>query len=247
VGEERRWREAVPLIRLHIIVEGQTEETFANDVLAPDLGEAGLFVDAHSITTGRRHGRLFRGGLVRYEHLANDLSLWMKQDQHPDSWFTTMVDLYGLPAGFPDRDALPDNLTAAQRTARLEQALAEDIGRRLNGLPVSRRFVPYIQLHEFEALLFSEPAAFLEAFPGQQMLADKLSAIRLQFDSPEDINDGPETAPSKRILGLAPDYEKPVAGLLIAKRIGLARIRQECAHFNDWITRLLALAPTGGP
>ena len=66
------------------LVEGQTEEGFVNRILAPELGMYGVFADAHRITTGRRHGRAFRGGLVRYDHLANDLLLWMKQDQNQD-------------------------------------------------------------------------------------------------------------------------------------------------------------------
>ena len=107
---------------------------------------------------------------------------------------------------------------------------------------MSRRLIPYIQLHEFEGLLFSEPTGFLEAFPGGQSLVDRLTAIRMQFSSPEDIDDGAATAPSKRILDIAPEYEKPVAGILIAQRIGLAVIRRECRHFDDWVARLLALA-----
>jgi hypothetical protein len=108
-------------------------------------------------------------------------------------------------------------------------------------LPVSSRFVPYIQLHEFEALLFSEPTGFLEAFPDEQKAVSQLVQVRAQFPSPEEINDGVNTAPSKRILNALPDFQKPVAGLLTARRIGLAAIRRECRHFDEWITRLLGL------
>jgi hypothetical protein len=242
VGKERARRETVALIRLHVLAEGQTEEGFVNEVLAPELGAHGVFADVHRITTGRRHGRLFRGGFLRYEHLARDLSLWMKQDQHEESWFTTMLDLYGLPLDFPGLANLPPNLDAHERVAGLEAELAADLVRRLGTLPASRRLLPYIQLHEFEALLFSDPTAFLEAFPGEQSLVDRLTTIRTQFSNPEDIDDGFATAPSKRILDIAPEYEKPVAGILIAQRIGLTVIRRECRHFDEWVARLLALA-----
>lgn len=90
------------MIRLHAVVEGQTEETFVRDVLAPELGPLGVFADVHRITTGRRKSRTFRGGLVEYAHLRMDLDLWMRQDRHADSWFTSMIDFYALPDDFPD-------------------------------------------------------------------------------------------------------------------------------------------------
>ncbi len=209
------------MIRLHVLAEGQTEETFVNEILAPELGACDVFADTHRITTGRRHGRLYRGGLVVYEHLARDLVLWMKQDQHPESWFTTMIDWHRLPNDFPGQSTIRGEQPALERVANLERELAADIARRLDLLSVGRRLVPYIQMHEFEALLFSDPTAFLEAFPDDLALVEQLKTIRGQFDSPEDINHGDDTSPSKRILAIVPGYQKPVAGLLIARRIGL--------------------------
>jgi hypothetical protein len=241
VGEECRGREALPLIRLHILVEGQTEESFVNRILAPELGAHDIFADAHRITTGRRYGRLFRGGLLDYEHLARDLMLWMKQDQNEDSWFTTMIDLYRLPINFPGHAATPRGSAVLARVARLEAEFGRDMTARLGDRPLSRRLLPYIQLHEFEALLFSDPSAFLEAFPDNQTAVDRLTSIRAQFDNPEEIDETPGRAPSQRILDILPDYQKPVAGVLIAQRIGLPAMRRECPHFNEWLKRLLAL------
>jgi hypothetical protein len=232
----------VTCVRLHVLVEGQTEEGFVNRILGPELAGSGVFADAHRITTGRRRGEIQRGGFVQYDHLARDLSLWMKQDQGPESWFTTMVDFYRLPTDFPGLARLSRQLPAADRIKRLEAALADDMTLRLNTLPVCNRFIPYIQLHEFEALLFSAPAAFVEAFPGDEALVTGVAAIRSQFKTPEDIDESPKTAPSKRILSLARDYQKPVAGLLIAERIGLATMRSACPHFDEWLTRLSSLA-----
>jgi hypothetical protein len=242
VGEERDRREAITLIRLHILAEGQTEEGFVNEILAPVFAARDIVVDVHCITTGRHRGAVFRGGLVNYEHLARDLTLWMKQDQNHDSWFTTMFDFYGLPANFPGFGTLHPGLGPPDRVVSLEAELHRDIGARLAGLPVAQRFIPYIQLHEFEALLFADPEAFLESFPDSQQTVRRLGAIRVKFPNPEDINDNRLTAPSKRILDLFPDYQKPVAGLLIAQRIGLAAIRAVCPRFDAWIARLLALA-----
>jgi Domain of unknown function (DUF4276) len=153
-----------------------------------------------------------------------------------------MVDLYRLPRDFPGVSTLAPNLTARDRVARLERELAGDLLQRLGGLRASQRFIPYIQLHEFEALLFSDPTGFLEAFPERGDIVDRLTCIRSQFKGPEEINDGAKTAPSERILAIASGYQKPVAGLLVAKRIGLAAMRRECTHFAEWFARLLALA-----
>ena len=100
------------------------------------------------------------------------------------------------------------------------------------------RFVPYVQLHEFEALLFSDPKSFSIAFPSIGTQLSGLEAIRRRFETPEHIDEREDLAPSKRILGLLPDYDKPVSGPLIAKQIGLAKLRQECHHFDTWLTRL---------
>jgi hypothetical protein len=167
----------------------------------------------------------------------------MKQDRRPESWFTTMVDFYKLPMEFPGQSTLAPKLDTQACAVHLEGELARDIVQRLDGLPVSRRLIPYIQMHEFEALLFSEPSAFLAAFPGNHSLVDRLAAMRAEFGNPEDIDDGEMTSPSKRIcqiLGRA--YQKPVAATLISQRIGLAAIRRECRHFNEWVARLIALA-----
>jgi hypothetical protein len=241
VGKEHRGREAITLIRLHVLVEGQTEESFVNQVLAPELGMHDIFADAHRITTGRRHGRMFRGGSVNYEHLARDLLLWMKEDQNEDSWFTTMIDFHKLPSNFPNLALSPPGIAAHDRVAYLEAELGRDLVARLDNMPVSRRLIPYIQLHEFEALLFSDLSKFLEAFPDNQTAVDRLTAIRSQFDNPEEIDQAPGRAPSQHILDILSDYQKLVAGVLIAQHIGLAAMRRECPYFSEWLERLLAL------
>jgi hypothetical protein len=105
----------------------------------------------------------------------------------------------------------------------------------------ARRFVPFVVMHEFEGLLFSDCAGLSRGI-GRPHLAADLQKVRDQFLSPEDIDDSPLTAPSKRLLSPLPGYEKPLLGNLAALEIGLARIRQECRHFDEWVTRLEAAA-----
>jgi hypothetical protein len=222
------------MIRLHAVVEGQSEETFVNVILAPELGAKGVSVDCHCITTGRHRGIAHRGGIAKYQKLRSDLTLWTKQDQRPDAWFTTMFDLYALPDDFPGYDDCSRGSDPTQRVECLEERLAQDLAH--------RRFIPYIQLHEFEALLFSDPRQFETAFPDAPTVIDQLIAIRNEFPTPEHIDERPELAPSKRILNLLPDYRKPVAGPTILKHIGLATLRHECPHFDRWIQRIEAAA-----
>jgi len=156
--------------------------------------------------------------------------LWMKQDQGRDARFTTMVDLYRLPDDFPSYSECGRGGDPLLRVRCLEEKLSNDVG--------DYRFIPYIQLHEFEALLFSEVGAFESVFPDQPKLTSALAEVVRQFSSPEHINESPDQSPSSRILQVIPDYVKPVAGILIAQKIGLATLRSKCTHFGDWIDRL---------
>lgn len=218
-------------MRLHFVVEGQTEETFVRDLLTSELALQGIFCDAHRVTTGRRGAKVYRGGLLSFQHLRKDLELWMKQDPSADSWFTTMVDLYRLPSDFPGM--------AESRALADPVVKAEFLEARFMDNPSHPRFVPHIQPHEFEALLFSDPPGFSIAFPmvtGTELA--KLEAIRRAVETPEHVDEGDETSPSQRISKLLPEYDKRVSGPLIAKRIGLTKMRAACHHFDRWLKRL---------
>ena len=154
---------------------------------------------------------------------------------------TTLVDYYGLPqegdGAWPGR-AEASTLLTNQKAVYVEDAIRTDLA---NQLGDDRRIFPFVVIHEFEGLLFSDCAAFSRAI-GRAELEPTLRQIRDQFDTPEDINDSPLSAPSKRVTALIPGYEKPLFGTLAALEIGLARIRSECPHFDSWIDRLEQLA-----
>ncbi len=117
--------------------------------------------------------------------------------------------------------------------------MVSELQRRLGDEPM-RRFVPYVQMYEFEGLLFSEPNAFAVALNRPDLLS-LVASIRNSFPAPEDINESPRTAPSKRILSLFPGYEKPLHGSLVALETGLETLRRECRLFSGWIELLEAL------
>ena len=220
------------MIRLHIIAEGQTEEEFVNTILTEHLGYFNISTDVHCITTKRTRTKVFRGGLPSYQKIKKDIIFWLRQDKHPEARFTTMCDLYALPNDFPEFEEAQKISDPYERVEQLENALFQDIN--------DSRFIPYIQLHEFEALILSEPIKLEERFPDYQSEVKKLVSLCQSFESPELINDGKQTAPSKRIIQAIPRYEgaKVSVAPLMAQKIGLENIRQKCPHFNQWIERL---------
>jgi hypothetical protein len=217
------------LIRLHFVVEGQTEASFVRDLLGPHLWTRNIVSTSRSIDGLPRRG---------YQKLKRDLTRWMKEDQNSDARFTTMVDLYALPADFPNPGDARANRDAVTRVRALEAAFADDIG--------DRRFVPYIQLHEFEALLFSDPDCFAIRFSERANRISALNEIRGRHASPEHIDDGAHTAPSKQILAVFPDYDKRAVGPLVAVEIGIEKIRAECRHFHEWLSILERLDSVTG-
>lgn len=140
------------------------------------------------------------------------------------------------PKAWPGRLAA-GSLPIPSKASSVEAAIHADIVNRMTGSFNARRFIPFLMMHEFEALLFSDCAAFANGI-GLPAVRPKLEAIRSGFASPEEINDSPITAPSKRVKELIPRYEKPFMGNLAILEIGLAPIRKECRHFNSWVSRL---------
>ncbi len=222
------------MIRLHLIGEGQTEETFVRDVLAPHLAAYAVFTDVRCIDTSRRRGH--RGGIGRhYAPIRRDLQRWLAEDPRPEARFSTLLDLYGLPTDMPAADGAQQLADPYARVSCLEQAFAENVA--------DPRFIAHIQLHEFEALLLSDPQQFDWEFLEHTRAIRQLAQIAAQFASPELIDDGYATAPSRRIAALIPEYalRKSSAGPLIAAKIGLPTIRARCPHFADWLTHLEGL------
>lgn len=222
-------------VRLNIIVEGQTEETFVNQTLKPHLSRFSVGVSARIVTTRKERGAKYRGGLSTYFKAKRDITLWTKQDRNTDVRFTTMFDLYGLPTDFPGYNTTPAKDDPYQRVEALEDALGKDIS--------DRRFIPYIQLHEFEALILSDPHELDSQFDNCADGIARLVTMASRFPSPEHINDSSNTAPSKRIIREIPEYEgrKASAGPIVIERIGLSTLRSKCPHFAGWLGKLESL------
>ena len=226
------------MIRLNVVVEGHTEREFVKRVLAPALGyeEYNVKPIVVSNTPVRQSQDHLGGG--NFGSALRDIRNALRDRS---AYCTTMFDYYGLPDDFPglQSDDCPPPSQLGDRICDLERCLAEEIGD-------THQFLPYLQVHEFEALLFSRVETIddaLQTHGSDESRLDDLRAIVNHFDHPERIDDDPETAPSKRLQTLYPSYDKRFHGEMIAHDIGLDCLRAECPHFNAWIDRLESLHP----
>lgn len=222
------------MIRVHVICEGQTEEMFVNEVLADTFLPMNIcLVPALIGKPGHK------GGNFKFERLLTDVRARLLDDK--TAYCTTFFDFYGLPEDFPGKEQAKAKVGMPQKADCLLAALTEKLQATLGENPL-RRFIPYVQMYEFEGLLFSHPEKLAQGI-NQVDLGDSLQKIRDAFDSPEEINNSPVTAPSKRIGKLYSAYDKPIHGSLAAIEIGLDVIRQECQRFDAWLKKLEALQP----
>ena len=206
------------MIRLAIVVEGETEEEFVKAVLASHLRSRG--VEPQPI---KPRGR---GGNITVALLAEKMSKLQWNFDH----VTSLVDFYGF-RGRQQGETVED----------LEMRVNTDVTRLVGSDSDRSRTFTYVQRHEFEGLLFSEVAAFSALLDLPSQSVESLRGIRASFETPEDIDDGPTTAPSKRIMQLVPGYRKRLYGPLLAEEMGLQAMRAECPRFDSWVSRLESL------
>ena len=210
--------------RLYIVVEGQTEEEFVKSVMAPYFQRFGIYsitpVILHTSAAGK-------GGFVNYQHLKNRITSLLKS-MGDDVIVSMLVDFFRCP-NLPNQEIWDKIGSHKERVAEMEHSISNDI--------CDHRFIPYIQLHEFEALLFSSPVGFEAYFSDEE--AKKAISVINDFDNPEDINTSPTGAPSKRLSGIRQKYEKVVEGKVIAMEIGMDVIMSKCPRIRAWIEKLI--------
>ncbi len=213
--------------RIIIICEGQTEQEFCNDVLQPHFNRLEIYLENPVI-------KKTQGGIVNWEALKFQVETLLKKDK--TAIVTILIDYYGIHKHhkYPNWEETKNINDKNDAMQLMEAGMLNDITSDLQN-----RFIPYIQLHEFEGLLFSDLKVFNDNFEDKEFLNyDYLVATIRGFSNPEMINDGSETAPSKRLSNIIRGYSKVIYGSLIAEEIGLLKIRARCPRFNEWITKL---------
>ncbi len=211
---------------LYVLVEGQTEEEFFKENLIPYFIGRGVF-EVRPIKISTKVG--FKGGFVKYDHLKRDAEIYLKQRR--DAIISTFVDYFRIPANLPDYNKCQSIHNPDDRIKCLEDAMKDDIG--------SERFIPYIQKHEFEALLFSSNGGFEYCFEAKE--AEETLKIVDSYSNPEEINDQPTTSPSNRLKYIRPTYNKVLEGNTIALEVGIEKILEKCPRFRNWIETLIEI------
>lgn len=216
--------------RVIIICEGPTEKEFCEKILYPYFQGKDIYVEAPLIKKSN-------GGIVKWPDLKKQIENHLKQDA--EAFVSLLVDYYGIcqKHGYPGWEEVNDILDKEKRLDYLEEKMSEDLDNAFK-----YRFIPYLQLHEFEGLLFNDIDVFYRTFTPREIIGeDELRETFNSFPNPEMINDNKETAPSKRLERIISGYNKIVYGNILAESIGLEKIKAKCPRFNAWINKINAL------
>lgn len=221
-------------VDIYIVVEGPTEQTFVRDVLAPSMAHKGIFL--HPALIGKPG---HKGGDIRFDRAKNDIGHFLRQRN--DTYISTMFDYFRIDSQWPGKAEVMrqtqngTTLTANHKAEILETATFNEVVKIFPGCDSENRFVSYIEMHEFEALLFSDADILAEK---NEIDVSLIRGIIERYDNPEEINDDPANAPAKRLEALKNGYRKVAMGKTVSEAIGIEGIRRQCPHFNNWLTKL---------
>ena len=223
---------------LNILCEGQTEEQFAKTVLKPFLSGLSIVVKTRLLITSKKKNA--KGGMISYQQAKGDLNKWIDEVSRKSNethYFTTMFDWYALPTDFPGYSDALRIQNPYMQVEKIEECFSADIN--------NNQFIPYIQLHEFEALLFCDISKLNKDYPNSKKEIFELTQVITKYKgNPELINSSEATAPSKRIIRALNGkyhYNKPKSGVAATKAIGLDELRSKCSHFDSWLTKIVQI------
>jgi len=228
----------VSSVSVYVVVEGPTERTFVRDVLAPAMSCQGVHLYP-ALIGGSGH----KGGNIRFDRAKIDIRNFLRQQR--DAYTSTMFDYFRLDTDWPGRTDVRRRvksgatLRAREKAAILETAMQEALEKAYPDVDARRRFVPYIEMHEFEALLFSDARVLAEK---AEIAVSQIDRILDECAEPEEIDDDPQKAPSRQIMALNNSYRKVAMGKAITEAIGIPTLRRKCAHFDEWLRKLEGLA-----
>lgn len=230
---------------VYAIVEGGTERLFVQNVLAPYLSTKGVDVKP---AIASKQGE--KGGDIRFNKMRGDIENSLKQ--RADTYVTTMIDYYGTKDDWPGFKEVKEKkqsgrcVKAEDIANGINKATMEKIKSQLNRSDVEKRFIPYMSIHEFEALLFSNVEKLAETINAlkKQKIKTQIKKVLADCGNPEDINNNPQSVPSKRFAEWSEKkFGKTTQGVNLAKSIGVEEMRSKCHVFNQWIKRLESLKP----
>ena len=221
--------------RIYVVTEGQSETNFVNRVLSPFFLTLNKILIPTTVLTkaDENKGKMYKGGLLNYAKAKITIEKDLTYTKDENVFVTTMFDLYALPKDTPGKNEADKVLDPYQKVSCIENAMIDS--EKLSK-PV---YHPYIQLHEFEALLFSDLNLLAEQYFEYDI--QPLRDCLCKNGNPELINDGVNTAPSKRIINCIPNYDKATDGVSVLEKIGINNLCQSCKHFSEWIDWMKSL------
>lgn len=215
--------------KFFIVTEGQSETNFVNRVMVPYFASRCILLPITVVTkTDSRHGKTYKGGVANYGQIRNTLLKTLASAaKNTNTYVTTMFDFYRLPADVPGVSVAEKEKDPYDKVHIIEQEILKKEGYGGNF------FFPYIELHEFEAMIFSDITKLEEAYFEEDLTALK-ECVKAQ-SNPELINGGAETAPSKRIINCINCFDKANVGVDVLEKIGIENISGKCLHFAEWM------------
>lgn len=218
--------------KIFVVTEGQSETNFVNKVMVPYFADRCILIPNTVVTkTDNRHGKTYKGGVANYDQIRNTLLKTLaSSSKSKNSYVTTMFDFYRLPVDVPGVADAKNVNDPYEKVDLIEREILK--AEACDG----KFFFPYIELHEFEAMLFTDVTKLEEAYFEYDLTALK-ECVKSE-SNPELINDGAETAPSKRILNCINCFDKANVGVDVLEKIGIENIAGKCRHFSEWIKHI---------
>ncbi len=211
-----------------VLAEGSTEQIFVRDLLSPYLAQAGVHITSTILTKPGQNG-----GDVRFARAKNDIERHLKQRR--ETWLTLLVDYYGIKSDWPGYRESKREIQHSSKARVMNEATRKQVNELFGKLDAERRFIPYVSMFEFEALLFSDADILARKL---NVRMKEVKQILSRCGEPEQINDKAQTAPSKRLEILSSRFKKTTTGINIAREIGIDTMRKACPLFNEWINKL---------
>lgn len=217
---------------LIILVEGETEQEFVNRILAPYLVLRGLNTEIRPIMIEKSGGG---HGYSNIQHLKNTIRPILCRQDEP--FVTTLIDHYGIDSErkLPGYTAITTANTE-ERIRQMELILDKEIQK----IKPYRFFIPYIQQHEFETMLFANPEVGFDL--EDEKIKQDIVALCSEFENIETINCTVEGAPSKRIKRIYTankrKYNKVSDAVDIIELTGIEKVLEKCPRFKNWVELL---------
>lgn len=222
------------MTRIFVVCEGQAEAAFVKCILTPYFYSQNKTLIPHTILTkqDKKRGTMYKGGMSNFEKARSTITKALAGVKDSHTFVTTMFDFYRLPRDTPGMDKIATINDPYKQVLLLEKEIQafEKVSPYV--------YLPYIQLHEFESLIFADLNKITQRYFEPNYDITPLQEALEEIKNPELVNNGESTAPSKRILACIPDYDKIDGGVSILEKIGIEKLQKECRHFSGWIDKL---------